>query len=198
MRTYAIVPVLAAALGAAACSQVPTENIDAARAALDAVQLEDAQAFAPAELQTAQAAREALDAELAAQQGRFTLFRSYDRTTELAAEAERAAAAAIQAATLEKEQVREEVAVAVASARTTLTDAGLMLDAAPVGKGSTADLAVMRADLEAAMLSLADAEQDLVAERFDDARAKAEAAGLVGTGVRSAVEQAQALVAGAR
>ena len=198
MRTYLLVPVLAAALGAAACGQVPTENIDAARAALDTVPAEEAQAFAPAELQAAQAAREALDAEIAAQQGRFAPLRRYDRTTELAGEAERAAAAVIQAATLEKERVREEVAVAVAAARTTLTDAGFMLDAAPAGKGSTADIAVMRADLDAALLSLAEADADLQAERFDDARARAEAANTVGIEVRGAVEQAQALVAGAR
>ena len=198
MRTSVIGSVLAAALGAAACAQVPAENVDAARAALDTVIVEEAQAFAPAELQAAQAAREALDAELAAQQGRFPLFRSYDRTAELAAQAEQAAAAAIQTATLERERVREEVAVAVAAARTSLTDAGLLLDSAPAGKGSTADIAVMRADLDAALLSLAEADSDLQAERFDDARAKADAAAALGAEVRAAVEQAEALVAGAR
>jgi hypothetical protein len=198
MRMNVFVPLLATALGAAACGQVPTENVNAARAALDAVTVEEARQFAPAELQAADAAREALDAELATQQGRFPLFRDYDRTTELAGGAERAAAAAIQAATVQRELAREEVAVAVASARTTLTDAGLLLDAAPAGKGSTGDIAVMRADLEAALLSLAEAEADLQADLFDDARAKATAAAAVGAQVRGAVEQAQALVAGAR
>ena len=64
------------------CSAPPTTDVDAAKTAVDKAAAEGADRYAPESLQSAQAARAALDAELNAQQGKW--LKSYDKAKELA------------------------------------------------------------------------------------------------------------------
>ena len=67
-----------------------------------------------------------------------------------------------------------------------------MLDKAPKGKGSAADIEAMKGDLATAGTAITDAEAALTAERFVDAKAKAESAKATATTVKTAVEAAMA------
>lgn len=81
VRFRAIAVVLA--LMAAGCASPPSAAVDAAKAAVDKAVTAGAEQYAADSLKAAQDARAALDAELAAQQGKW--FKSYEKTTELAA-----------------------------------------------------------------------------------------------------------------
>jgi TonB family protein len=64
------------------CASPPNADVDAANAALEQAASERAGQYAPESLRAAEDARAALDAELKAQEGK--LFKSYDKTKELA------------------------------------------------------------------------------------------------------------------
>ena len=64
------------------CGSPPTRDVDAARAAVDKAAADRAGQYAAESLKVAQDARAALDAELKAQEAK--LFKSYDKTKELA------------------------------------------------------------------------------------------------------------------
>jgi TonB family protein len=91
--------VVGLAIIVAGCSAPPTADVDAAKTAVDKAATEGADRYAPESLQSAQAARAALDAELNAQQGKWV--KSYDKAKELAVAAkaagDKAAADAIAA-----------------------------------------------------------------------------------------------------
>jgi TonB family protein len=70
------------------CSAPPNADVDAAKTAVDKAATEGADRYAPESLQSAQAARAALDAELNAQEGKW--LKSYDKAKELAVAAKAA------------------------------------------------------------------------------------------------------------
>jgi TonB family protein len=87
-----VVRLCAIALGLAitvtGCASPPNADVDAAKAAVDKAATDRAGQFAPESLKAAQDTQAALDAELKAQEGK--LFKSYDKTKELAAAAKAA------------------------------------------------------------------------------------------------------------
>ena len=72
-----------------------------------------------------------------------------------------------------------------------LDEATTLLASAPRGKGSRADLAAMRADLDAAGVALTEAEASLTDGTFLDAKSKATSAKEMIQGVKDAITQAQ-------
>jgi len=104
-----------------------------------------------------------------------------------------AAEGAQQAAIAEKERVHLETAQLLADARTSLEEAKALLENAPSGKGSQADIAAMKADLAVVETSLTEADSALAASDLSNAKAKIQAALNATTKVKTAVEQAQAM-----
>ena len=178
---------------AAACSKPPTAAISVAQQAENAAMTAGAQEYAPETASAVTAARAALDAELAAQNERWALRRSYTRATELAQAYQKAAEDATSAANTAKDQARDEATQLIAAGHALVDEVNGMLVAAPVGKGSRADLAALRTDLDAAAKGLADAEASVTAQRYLEARAQATAAGEAIQRVKAAIEQARAL-----
>ena len=190
---HKIVPLIAIALIAVACgSSVPQADVDAANAALETASADDASVYAPEAYTAAQDAKNALDAEMKAQAGSFSAFRSYTKATELAASAKSAAEKAGQEAAAGKEAARNDATTIIADARTTLTEARALLSKAPRGKGTQADLAALNADLLGAEMMLAQAETELGAGRYNEAKVKAEASKTASAGVATAVQGAMA------
>ncbi|HXV76454.1 MAG TPA: hypothetical protein VD788_09050 [Candidatus Polarisedimenticolaceae bacterium] len=186
-----LVLALALPLIAVGCAGEPAAEIDAASAALESARLAEAEVYAPEAMQTAEAAHAELQTELAAQKERFALGRSYDKTRELAADAQRASEEAVGAAHAGKLMAREEAMNMLAELRTSLDEVETMLDNAPQGKGSAADLAALRGDLGAVDVALTDIEQAISAQRFIDAVQKAQAAMASTAEIRSEIERAQ-------
>lgn len=80
--------VLGLAIAIAGCGSPPSADVDAAKAAVDRAAAARADEYAPESLATAEDARNALDAELKAQDSKWV--KSYDRTRELAVAAKAA------------------------------------------------------------------------------------------------------------
>jgi TonB family protein len=80
LRFLAII--LGLAITVTGCASPPSADVDAAKAAVDKATTAGADQYAAESLKAAQDARAALDAELKAQEGK--LFKSYDKTRELA------------------------------------------------------------------------------------------------------------------
>ena len=153
-----------------ACADAPTATVDAARARVEAVAAEG-QIYAPQEYAAAREAVGRLDAELQAQNDRFALIRSYDRVTQLAAEAETAADIVDAAIAVEKERLQTETRGFVADAEAALDDAR-----PAIAELDDEDAAGLRADVEDVESSLAAVESDLQAGEYTDAHQGARSA----------------------
>ena len=192
MRKMWLVGVLAVALAAAACAAPPQAAIDAAKAAMDKASAAGAAEYAADSLKAAQDAQAALEAEIKVQADKFALFRSYTKATELANAAKTAGEKAEQDAVAGKENAKNEATALIEEAKTALTAAQEMLAKAPKGKGTAADLEAMKADLAGAETSITDASTAMGAERYLEAKAKAEAAknaaGTVSNAVQAAID----------
>jgi predicted DNA-binding protein YlxM (UPF0122 family) len=186
-----------AAVVLAGCAKPPQMEIDAAKAALDASRASAAE-YAASSLSAAEDALNQLNAELKAQEDKFALFRNYDKAKELSMAAKAAAEKAAADAEAAKEAVRAETVSLLESAKTSLTEVTEMIAKAPRGKGSAADLTVLKADVDAAAATFAEIEAALAEGRYLDAQAKARAANDTIARVRSEIEQAMQLAGGRR
>jgi hypothetical protein len=157
------------------CAKPPQDTISAAKSALDAAK-PVASEYAANSLQAAEDAQAALDAELKAQQDKFALFRSYKKTDELVADLKAKSDKAKSDGEAGKAQAKNDATTAINDATTAVNDAKAMLEKAPKGKGTAADLEAMKADLTAAESTINDANTAMSAEKYKDAKAKAEAA----------------------
>lgn len=180
------------------CAKPPQEDLNAAKAAIEAAQAAGAGDYAPDSLKAAEDSQQSLDAELKTQEGKFALFRSYTKAKELAAATKTAGDKAAEDAKVRKEQVKQEAQTLINDAKTGLTEAEEMLKKAPRGKGTQADLEALKGDLQGVTSSITEAESAFAAERYLDAKAKAEAAKSTIGNVKSAIEQAMAAKKGGK
>lgn len=185
---------MAALVSVAACAKPPQEAIDMAMQAQTAASAAGADQYAPESMNAVLEAKAALDAELAAQSEKMSLTRSYDHAEELVAAYKAAADQAASQAAAAKEQAKQEAATLITDGRLALDEVTTILASAPRGKGSAADLAALKTDLESAGMTLVEAEAALTSEMYLDARAKAASAREVIDRVKAAVAGAQAVV----
>lgn len=178
----------------AGCASVPQQQIDAAKAALEVAKAAEVETYAPESLKAIMDKEAALNAELATQEGK--LFKSYDLTTQLADEMKQLAEKAKTDAVTAKEQAKNDALAAITASETAVTEAREILKKAPKGKGSAADLAAMTGDVDAAAKAIEDAKADQTAEKYLDAKTKAENAKAQLDKVKADVEAAIALKAG--
>jgi hypothetical protein len=185
--------VLALVLGFAvmtvACGAPPTADIDAAKAAVTAATTAGAGDYAAASLKAAEDAQAALDAELKAQEGNW--FKSYDKAKQLAADLKTAGEKAAADAAAGKEKAKADATQGIADAKTALKEAEDLLAKAPKGKGSAADIAMMKTDLTTAATTVTEAETALGNGKFLEAIAKADSVKKAAATVKDAVEQAK-------
>jgi hypothetical protein len=200
MRQNMLVILLVAGVGAftTGCAKPPQADIDAAQAAIQKASNDGAADYAADSLKSAQDAESALEAELKVQADKFSLSRSYSKAGELAVAAKTAGEKAEQDAIAGKEQAKNDASAVIEEAKAALTQAQDKLSNAPRGKGTQADLGALEADLTGAESSIADAENAFAAERYLDARAKAEAAKTASDNVTAAVDAATAARRGRR
>jgi TonB family protein len=120
LRFLAII--LGLAITVTGCASPPSAEVDAAKAAVDKATTDRADQYAADSLKAAQDARAALDAELKAQEGK--VFKSYDKTKELAIAAKAAGDKASADAVAGKEKAdaaaAKEKAAAAARAKARL------------------------------------------------------------------------------
>lgn len=170
------IPVIVGLLVIVGCAKPPQVDIDAARQALNAAKTPDATEYAPDSLSEAENAMALLDAEMKIQADKFALFRSYEKTAELVRGAKAAAEKSAADTAAAKETARNEASEAINNVRTQLTEAKALLEQAPKGKGTQADIAALKADLDGIELGLAELDTTFASGRYLDAKAKAASA----------------------
>jgi hypothetical protein len=185
-----MLPLVLVLLVVVGCQKPPQMDIDAAKASLDTARSAEAMDYAPDSLRAAEDSQAQLDAELKAQEEKFALFRSYKKSTELAQATKAAGEKAAADAKAKKEEVKGEAQTLITDATTALNDAKALLEKAPKGKGTQADIEAMKADLTGVESSLTEAQNSFNAEKYLDAKSKAEAAKMQAGNVKTAIEQA--------
>lgn len=173
------------------CAKAPTQEIDAARQAADSAKAASAPEYAPESWAAVEDAQSKLDAELKAQENAFVLTRSYDQTRTLATELKTAAEKAAADAQAGMEQARNEASQAIEQAKALREEVSQLLEHAPQGKGTTADLAALKSDATGSEASLTEAENAMNAGKFLEAKSKAEAVIQQLNGIKEQVTAAQ-------
>lgn len=171
MRKALYALMVVALLGMIACAKPPQVDIDAAKAALQAVKSEAAM-YAPEALKAATDKEAALDQELATQQNKF--FKSYKLTTQIVGELKQLVEKAKTEAVAGKAKAKADAEAAIAAAETGILMATETLKLAPKGKGSQADIAAMQGDIDAAAKAIEEAKADMGTEKYLDAKSKAD------------------------
>ena len=176
IKVLGLTALVGIAIFAIACSQPPTDAINAAKAALEAANAAEAGDYAPEAFAEAQTAQAALEAEVKAQEGKFALTRSYAKAAELAAAVKAASDKAVADAATGKEAMKAEVTGRIETVKASVASVKEMLAKAPKGKGSQADVEAMKSDLAGIEASFAEIETAIGAGTYKDAKAKLDAA----------------------
>lgn len=156
------------------CGKPPEQEMRAATAAIEAAKSAEAELYAQEAYTIAQDTLNAAIAAKGQQDGKFGLFRSYGKSKNLFLRAQALAEEATVAANTEKENYRAEVATLMDKAQRQLASADSALAKAPVGKGSKADIELIKGDLAAAKTAFEDAGRENEAGRYVTAKAKLE------------------------
>jgi hypothetical protein len=175
MKHSRAVLLLVVACGLAACAKPPQAAIDAALAAVKtAAESPDVLTYAPDSLRAAQEKMDQLNGELAAQQKRSPLSRSYDAVRRLAQEAVSAAEKADADAQTSKEQVAKDAASLIEKIGGEIPDFEAKLWTAKRIRGIRLDAIVpLGLVADQARLALDGARRDLDSGSFAAAKAKA-------------------------
>ena len=176
VKRIAIVLVIFALLSFVGCSKAPEVEMQKADTAIEYAATADAEEYAPDAFQMAMDTLDAANAAKTEASGKFALFRSYGKAKELFARAEDLANQAATEAQAEKERVKAEVTALFTQAKAVLDSADAALKKAPKGKGSKADIELIKNDLIAATTAHGEAMADFNAGKYKSAKAKAEAA----------------------
>lgn len=182
--------VLTLALGLASCAQAPQQEIESAQAALEAAR--PLEKYSPEAFKQASDALNTAMAEVEAQNGKFALTRSYSQAKELLAQASEAANKAKAAGEAKREEVKKTAEVLWQEAQTALDAAKAAVETAPRGKGTEADIAAMKADLDAQATALDEAQAAFRSGDYLTAQSKAESVKTMATQISNDIAQARA------
>ena len=169
----------------------PTADLEAANRAIQDARAAGAEKYASSDLSSAQRAYDAAESELNTEKEK--LFKNFEKTNSLIADAKGKAATAESAATSAKAAAKASAESAVADAEAAVLRARTAVDGAPSGKGTEGDVEQLRADLGAADADLSSARSAVAAENYDGARSSASSAaqraGAIEEGVAAATQK---------
>lgn len=168
-----VLVVLGLSLVLVGCASAPTEEVNATKAAVEAVQNDDVTTYAPESLQTAQDNLSKALSEIQTQDAKFALSRDYKAASEMLKAAKDSAEKAKNDAQANKAQAKADAEALIASLPATLEEAKKVLAKAPRGKDTRADLEAMQNDLKLAEEALTEANTLMSQEKYKDALAKA-------------------------
>jgi PBP1b-binding outer membrane lipoprotein LpoB len=168
-----VLVVLGLSLVLVGCASAPTEEVNATKAAVEAVQNDDVTTYAPESLQAAQDNLNKALSEIQTQDAKFALSRDYKAASEMLKAAKDSAEKAKNDAQANKAQAKADAEALIASLPATLEEAKKVLAKAPRGKDTRADLEAMQNDLKLAEEALTEANTLMTQEKYKDALAKA-------------------------
>jgi len=157
----------------AGCAKQPTEEINAAKASVDAVVAEGAQKFAAEDAKKLNDSMQAAQDEIKVQEGKT--FKDFAKAKELLAKVKADAETLKAGLAAKKEEAKKNAAAAQEAAKASVADAKALLAKAPKGKGSKADIEALKADLKGIEDSLAEIKTANDAEDYNVAIEKSNA-----------------------
>ena len=128
------------------CAKQPTREIDAAKAAVEALAKEGATIYAPEELKAINDQLTAAMDEITTQGKKF--FKKFGPAKEMLAKIVADADALKATIPAKKEAAKNAALTAQQEAQAAITEAKTLLEKAPKGKGTKADIEAMKADLK--------------------------------------------------
>ena len=184
---YLLLGLIAAALFVG-CGKQPTQDNEAAKAAVDAAAA-DAEKYAPEDAKAIKDSLQAAMDEVKTQDGKT--FKNYGKAKDMLTKAKSDAEALKTAIPQKKEAAKNNAISAQDAAKTAAQDAKQLLAKAPKGKGSKADIEAMKADLKGVDESLAEVQKLIEGENYGEAINKANAAKEKAGSIAEQVKQAQ-------
>lgn len=175
-------------LALAGCGSQPAQEMQSAKAAVDAVVADGGEKFAPAETKGVSDALNAAMEEVKTQDGKF--FKNYDKAKELLAKAKGDAETLKTGLAAKKEQAKSEATANLAAAGDAVKAAKAALAKAPKGKGAAADIEAMKGDLQGLEAALAEVQPLIAGQDYAAARDKA-------AGIKSKADEVSTAVAAA-
>jgi hypothetical protein len=161
-------------LWAIGCSEAPKVERDSSEAAIQTAQAAEAEQYASQTYQMALDTLNAAKTEQQKQDGKFSAFRRYGTAKHLFVTAQELAQRAADEAKTAKEQVRVETMALMNQADSALARAQVALDSAPKGKGSKADIAMIKADLGTIQQAYREAANEFSSGDYLTAKARLE------------------------
>jgi hypothetical protein len=173
------------------CAKQPTEAIDAAKAAIEAATKEGATVYAADELKKLNDDLQAAMDEVSTQGKKF--FKKFGTAKEMLTKVQ-ADADALKATIPAKIEAAKNAALqAQTDAKAVLDEAKALLEKAPMGKGTKADIMAMKADLAGLETSFAEIQTAIDGADYFGASAKAatikEKATVISDQVKAAIEK---------
>ncbi len=157
----------------AACAKQPTQEMDGAKAAVDAAIAAGSDKYAKEEVKGLNDELTAALDEIKVQDGKF--FKNYDKAKEILAKVKTSADALTAEIPARKEKAKADAQAAIDAAKTAVNDAKAMLAKAPRGKGTKADIEALKADVAGLEASITEAEGLMGTEDYIGAAEKANA-----------------------
>ncbi len=180
----------------AGCAKPPTEDIDAAKGSVETAKSAGAEKYLPDNAKKVNDELSAAMDEVKVQDGKFPLFRKYDKAKELLASVKGNAEKLKADTAAKKEEVKKNAIAVMEEAKGAVGNAKAMLEKAPQGKETKADIEAMTGDIKGLEDSLPEVRKAIDGENYDDAVAKSksikEKADAVSSQVQQAIEKIEA------
>jgi hypothetical protein len=170
------------------CGSQPGQEMQTAKAAVDAVVADGGEKFAPTETKGVASALNAAMEEVKTQDGKF--FKNYDKAKEMLAKAKSDAETLKAGLAAKKEQAKAEATANLSAASEAVKAAKAALSKAPKGKGAAADIEAMKGDVQGMEAALAEVQPLIDGQDYAAARDKA-------AGIKSKADEVSAAVAAA-
>ncbi len=155
------------------CAKQPTQAMNDAKAAIDATVQEGADVYAKDELKKLNDDNQAALDEITAQSKKF--FKKYGHAKEMLAKLKTDAEAVKALIPARKEEAQKNAMAAQDEAKKAVADAKELLEKAPKGKGTKADIEAMKADLQGLETSLMEVQTAIDGADYFGAKDKATA-----------------------
>jgi len=173
------------------CAKQPTQQIDEAKAAIDAVVKAGGDIYAKDELKKLNDDYNAAMDEVNAQAKK--LFKKYGKAKEMLAKVKADAESVAQLIPARKEEAKNNALTALNEAKAAFETAKALLDKAPKGKGTKADIEILKSALPGLEAQLAEVQASIDREDYFGARDKAvsikEKANAISEQVNAAIEK---------
>ena len=183
---------VAAVLVISSCAKQPSGEIDAAKAAIQAIVDAKGDVYAKDELKKLNDDMQAALDGINTQSKKF--FKKYGASKETLAKIVADAEAVKTLIPGRIEEAKAAAEMAVNDAKTAWDEAKALLEKAPKGKGTQADIAAMKADLDGLEAALSEAMTDFDAEDYVGAGEKAAAIKATAVGISDQIKAAMAKV----